>query len=31
MLSERVAVPLAVTGMPGARLGKGRLMAIDGV
>jgi hypothetical protein len=28
---ERLAVPLAVAGMPGARLGKRRLMAIDAV
>jgi len=31
MLLERVAVPLAVAGTPGAWPGKRRLMAIDGV
>jgi hypothetical protein len=30
MLFERVAVPLAAAGTPGAWLGKRRLMAIDG-
>jgi hypothetical protein len=31
MLFERIAVPLAVAGTPGAWLGDRRLMAIDGV
>ena len=31
MLFERLAVPLAVTGTPGAWLGARRVMAIDGV
>jgi len=30
MLFERVTVPLAVAGTPGALLGKRRLLAIDG-